>query len=396
MNLSFLNILMLFGALQGLLLVLILFSKKQKNAKARFYLALILFGLSMNLLYYFGIVSGISDTYPEFRLIYLPWSMLSAIAFYLYISFITPFKKELTTLNKLGFLPFVFFSILLCVVKFSNYFSITNSAFSSEFVSQLLLIEEYVGIVFTLCIGYLSYKKLNKIELELQQHYSNYNSFKLQFHKRFLIVALIFCGIWTLSVTYVQLNNISSLSIYFSIWLFMAFVIQWIAWTGFIKDEALIPVFKKDSSQKDNHQEFLEVDFKIEEPLLEINKNLKLNTDSEYYKSLISLFENEQIFLQPELTLEILSSKMNISKSYLSALINPTTGKNFYNFVNSYRADYLISLFKKNKTKNFTILSLAYEAGFNSKSTFQSFFKKYTGKTPSQYIKALQLTEVIV
>ncbi|GAK91092.1 transcriptional regulator [Nonlabens ulvanivorans] len=121
-----------------------------------------------------------------------------------------------------------------------------------------------------------------------------------------------------------------------------------------------------------------------------MNKNtFKLDKNNEHYKSLIALFEKDQVFLQSELTLDILSSKLGISKSYLSSLINQTTDQNFYHFVNSYRADYLIKLFKSNKNKNFTILSLAYESGFNSKSTFQSFFKKYTGKTPSQYIKDL-------
>ena len=121
MNWTFINILMLFGALQGLVIVLILFLKKEENKKARLYLSLILFGLSMNLLYYFFYVVGLTEAIPWLKLMYLPWSMLAAISFYLYIVFISPFQRKLTALNKLGFVPFVLFSIVLVFVKWYNF-----------------------------------------------------------------------------------------------------------------------------------------------------------------------------------------------------------------------------------------------------------------------------------
>ncbi|MFK8059186.1 MAG: helix-turn-helix domain-containing protein [Polaribacter sp.] len=385
MNWSFINILMLFGALQGFLIVLILFLKKENNKKARFYLALILFGLSMNLLYYFTYVVGLIDKYPALKLIYLPWSILSAIAFYLYISFISPFKKKLTVLNKLGFVPFLLFSIVLVFVKCYNYITIPEEQINSNLISLIFATEEFFGVVFSLVIGYLSHKKLNKIELEVQQQFSNYNSSKLQFHKRLIKVVFIFCIVWVVAITYAQLNNLASLSIYFSIWLFMAFVIHWIAWTGFINDSSLLPTFKNSRS--------LSV-IKSKE-IVESTTGLMFDQSSDYYKKLIYLFEKEKLFLEPELSLEDVSNKLEISKSYLSALINQTTNKNFYHFVNSYRTLYLISLFKEKKDEKFTILSLAFDAGFNSKSTFQAFFKKNTGKTPTQYIKTLEAKDFV-
>lgn len=383
MNWTFTNILMLFGALQGLLLVLILIFKKEDNKKARLFLTVILFGLSMNLLYYFFIIVGLTKTLPFLKLIYLPWSMLSAISFYLYIVFIAPFQSKLTTMNKLGFLPFILFSIILVVVKWYNYFSFPDNQIDLNFVNTLFIFEEYFGMIFSLFMGYLSYKKLNKIENEVQQQFSNYNKSKLQFHKRLILILLLFCILWAIIVTYAKINNTDSISIYLSIWLVMAFVIYWIAWTGFIRDQALLPVFKNYQSDVLEAQEDSQ------------DKNtLKFNKNNEHYTHLISLFEKDQVFLQPDLSLDILSNKLGISKSYLSALINQTTDKNFYNFVNSYRTEYLISLFKAKKNKEFTILSLAYDAGFNSKSTFQSFFKKNKGKTPTQFIKTLELNEV--
>lgn len=381
MNWTFVNILMLFGAIQGLVIVLILYLKKEDNTKARFYLSLMLFGLSMNLLYYFCCLVGLTKIIPILKLFYLPWALLSAISFYLYIDFISPFKKKITALNKLGFVPFLFFSIVLVIVNFNS----KELPINLHFVNILYLVEEYFGVLFALIIGFLSYKKLTIIENQVQQQFSNYNKSKLQFHKRLIIVVLVFCVIWGVTLVYSQLNNRTSLSIYVSIWLFISFVIHWISWTGFIKDEALLPVFNNDNSFN-----YIKTS--------EITQNkigLKLDKSNEHYKAMRTLFEEEQLFLDPELSLESLSNKLGISKSYLSALINKITNQNFYNFVNSYRTDYLVSLFREKKNNEYTILSLAYESGFNSKSTFQAFFKKYKGTTPSQFIKSLEQNEAL-
>lgn len=386
MNWTFINILMLFGALQGFLLALILIFKKENNKKARLFLTLILFGLSMNLLYYFNIVSGLTKYLPILKLIYLPWSMLAGISFYLYIVFTAPFQTKLTTLNKIGFLPLILFSIVLIIINLDIYLSPMSNYFSTDFVNIIYISEEYFAMLFSLFMGYLSYKKLNEIEIQIQQQFSNYNASKLQFHRRLIIVVLVFCLIWIAAVTYAKLNNVESTSIYFSIWLFMAFTIHWIAWTGFIKDEALLPVFKNSITPESSFNT---------QGTTQNKTTLKLNKDNEHYKSLIHLLEKEQVYLQPDLSLDILSDKLGISKSYLSALINQTTNKNFYHFVNSYRTEHLISLFENEKNKDFTILSLAYEAGFNSKSTFQAFFKKHKGITPTQFIKDLELKKTL-
>jgi AraC-like DNA-binding protein len=55
--------------------------------------------------------------------------------------------------------------------------------------------------------------------------------------------------------------------------------------------------------------------------------------------------------------------------------------------VNTYRVEYVIDLMKNDEMRNYTLLSIGFEAGFNSKSSFFRIFKKLTGKTPSEYMK---------
>jgi len=106
-----------------------------------------------------------------------------------------------------------------------------------------------------------------------------------------------------------------------------------------------------------------------------------------YHKVLIDLMHHKKPYLEPKLTIISLSGELGISVNYLSQVINQYEGKNFYDFVNEYR----VNEFKKRAAdpanKNFSILAIAYDSGFNSKSAFNQVFKKITGKTPSEFIR---------
>jgi len=95
--------------------------------------------------------------------------------------------------------------------------------------------------------------------------------------------------------------------------------------------------------------------------------------------------EEHKPYQDPELSLTSLAKKTGISRNLLSETINNGLGSNFYDFINNYRLEEVKKLMSSPKWKNYTILALAYEAGFQSKSTFNSFFKKNTSITPSRY-----------
>jgi AraC-like DNA-binding protein len=92
-------------------------------------------------------------------------------------------------------------------------------------------------------------------------------------------------------------------------------------------------------------------------------------------------------YLDPKLNLSDLAEMIHCSPNQLSQLLNENMGKNFYDYVNDYRLHYFQSLNRDPKNRQFTFLSLAYESGFNSKTTFNNFFKKTLGVTPSEYLK---------
>jgi YesN/AraC family two-component response regulator len=107
----------------------------------------------------------------------------------------------------------------------------------------------------------------------------------------------------------------------------------------------------------------------------------------EYINKLDSLMKEEKPWLNPTLTLSDLAESIDINIHTLSQLLNEHLGKNFYDYVNSFRLNYFLDIYNRPAYKNFKLLSLAYECGFNSKTTFNTFFRKTLHKTPSEHFK---------
>jgi AraC-like DNA-binding protein len=97
--------------------------------------------------------------------------------------------------------------------------------------------------------------------------------------------------------------------------------------------------------------------------------------------------QNDKPYLEPELTLEQLASKLSLKPRVLSQAINEILGQNFYDFINRYRIEEASRLLTNPSDEKITILEVLYEVGFNSKSSFNTLFKKYTGLTPTEFRK---------
>ncbi len=113
------------------------------------------------------------------------------------------------------------------------------------------------------------------------------------------------------------------------------------------------------------------------------------------YKDLVAklkpFMDDEKPYLDPLITLPMLAGKLCCTVHLLSKIINETQHKNFFDYINGYRVYYFIELVKIPANKQYTLLSLAFESGFNAKSTFNNAFKKEMGKTPSAFIQELTI-----
>lgn len=117
---------------------------------------------------------------------------------------------------------------------------------------------------------------------------------------------------------------------------------------------------------------------------------LDSNLAETYTATLLDHVEKNKPYLNPELSLRTLAKQLKISPNQLSWLLNEKIGKNFNAFINHYRVETFMSLVKNPKNATYTLLGLAFESGFNSKTVFNTYFKKETGLTPKQFIQQLQ------
>jgi AraC-like DNA-binding protein len=115
----------------------------------------------------------------------------------------------------------------------------------------------------------------------------------------------------------------------------------------------------------------------------EINEETQLLMDQK-----LAVIVEKELFLNPNFSLEEAAKELKVTKHILSQYVNEILGKSFSSLIKEYRVEKAKELLETEK--NYTIESLGYDSGFNSKSTFFTAFKKITGLTPAEYQKSLQ------
>ena len=105
--------------------------------------------------------------------------------------------------------------------------------------------------------------------------------------------------------------------------------------------------------------------------------------------SVSEYMQREKPYLNPNFTLQQFSEGLDIPAKQLSGILNQGFGVNFFTFVNQYRVEEVIERMNDPKNDHLTLLGIAYDCGFNSKTTFNTVFRKLVGMTPSQFKKSL-------
>ncbi|MBK0383147.1 AraC family transcriptional regulator [Pedobacter sp. SD-b] len=113
------------------------------------------------------------------------------------------------------------------------------------------------------------------------------------------------------------------------------------------------------------------------------------------YNDLNQIMLTKKLYKNVELKLDDLAEALNVLPNHLSQVINSIENKNFYDYINQLRIDDFIKLISLPENQKFTLLSLAFECGFNSKTSFNRNFKKVIGVSPSEYVKQRGLKTAI-
>jgi len=134
---------------------------------------------------------------------------------------------------------------------------------------------------------------------------------------------------------------------------------------------------QKPQPQKERADESIEIKYE--------KSGLKEKDALRYLDHLLSYMKDSKPYLDVDLTIHDISQALDIPRHYLTQVINGMLGKNFYTFINEYRLEKVKKLLVDENFSKFTLTSIAFEAGFSSKSSFNSVFKNATGMTPTQF-----------
>ncbi|WP_299899689.1 helix-turn-helix transcriptional regulator [uncultured Aquimarina sp.] len=120
-----------------------------------------------------------------------------------------------------------------------------------------------------------------------------------------------------------------------------------------------------------------------------VKSGLTESLSIELKQKLLHLLNDQKVYKQNDITLQKLSELMDTTRHNTSQIINEHFNLNFFELINKYRIEAAKELLKEERHKNFNIIDIAYEVGFNNKVTFNKSFKKYNQVTPSEYLKSL-------
>ena len=124
------------------------------------------------------------------------------------------------------------------------------------------------------------------------------------------------------------------------------------------------------------------------QPAPKYQRNRLEDTEAEEIAAvLVKLMEEKEPYRDGSLTLQVLADELAVTPHLLSQVLNVRIGKSFYVFVNEYRAEAVKAALNDPAQDHRGVLEIALEAGFNSKSTLNAFFKKHTGMTPTELRK---------
>ncbi len=115
------------------------------------------------------------------------------------------------------------------------------------------------------------------------------------------------------------------------------------------------------------------------------SSNLDRKASKELYQNLLAIFQEEKLFLKPDLSLNSIAERLMLSTRNVSQIINENGQQNFHEFVNQHRIERAKMILRDGKNKNEKMAVIAYDSGFGNVTSFNVAFKKSTGLTPSEY-----------
>lgn len=360
LDFNLINVIILLGAIQGVILCFILYKRKSLNPLATKYFVLFLFSLSFLNLFFALLDNKFLDIYAPLYVFPFPYKYLLGPAFYFYVknNFKLEIPNKFITYEILFFLPAILYGIINMYWFFLSMYENSYRIIGKLVILGFFRVNEFVFLLFTILLLVNTLKLISKSKKDSKYKPQEFNFIRQLTH---LFLGLV---LFNLVISFIDLivhNGDDTMLFNYPHLIINSIFIYWIGYIGFIKPSKIIRRIPPKESEK----------------LTSVIKDIEHH--------LYKIMEVDEAFKEKTLTLTALALKLNIPAKDLSVFINKTYNMNFSEYLNHYRIEKVKCLLASPNSKKYTLIALAEEAGFKSKSAFYSTFKKHVNLTPNKY-----------
>jgi len=389
MSIGILNIALILGAAQGLLLSILIFQKHRELFANRF-LALLMLGYAVILVNLLLNDIGFFDSHPHLMLLLYGMPFIVGPLNYLYAKYLTTHSPKMIATDWLHFSPFVIieFYYLKDVFKSTTELHALYTISELEGLPVKLILFNWAIIIQCNIYLILILLLIKKYSHRIKKVFSSIEKIKLDWLKIISYMMIIVLSIFFIENFLIGFGI--NLSHFFSLTsLLTAAFVYAMGYLGLSKSEIYAASTFADSMSHFDQGKFNERGTAEIKQVAQHQKYEKsgLSKDKAItcLNQLLALMEHEKPYQNSELTLHQLAAKLEISSHNLSEVINTQLHQNFFDFINFYRVEEVKKKLSDPQTHHLKILSIAMDAGFNSKTSFNTIFKKHTRLTPSEF-----------
>lgn len=365
--------------LQGLILVALL-SIRRRNRNSNFFLAgyILIFIFLVAWKTYRGVEMFSFFSY-SYQFPYTFWFILHPLSYFYVRNLIngTIFKKR----DVIHLIPW-----LCSFIALWPYISLESSSKIEMWNLHRMSINSTFDFIFVLCIvlqGFLysiaAAVLLIRHDRRILNLFSNIESIDLRW-LRILVYYLILLHLLSLLAEFLMYYEIEQFNVLYDLSFYAVVLLIYI-----ISYRALAQpqTFQLDNAREDNNPDLVNNE-KYR------NSRLSKEQSETYLRKIEKYMQEKEPYVNSHLSIDEMSRELNIPKHHISQILNLRLNKNFYNYVNEYRVEKTKQLMANSDSEKYSLLGLALQAGFNSKTSFNRIFKSIAGMTPSEYQKQIE------
>jgi len=370
-NFSFLNLFYLFSSIIGIFIVFILNIKRNTNNISILLISSFVLMHSIFIFHIFLLLSKLQFRYPHTLFMSIIFSFLYGPLIYFYFKKIAQ-QYTFRWIDILHLIPtLIIFIIVLPVYMLPE----EDKLRVMLHVGNIIQRQDYVNYTFSaklislIVYGYL----LLRIYFKSIKNNTKISLINFKWQKSIIWLGLAYIVSYSVYGLIIS-NVIPRIEILYHLQIItMALMVLYIGLMAYLSPN----LFKSDFFEK--HL------YKYKKSGLTSNFSLELR------ENLMFLLEDEKLYRQNDINLEILSQRLGTTRHNTSQIINEHFNINFFELINKYRIAEALEILKNDKHNNLNIIDVAYEVGFNNKVTFNKSFKKILSQTPTQYIVSLRV-----